>query len=326
MRYKLIIASAVLTSTLSVDLKGDSVFFGQGENSFEIEFIDIGIPNNPGDSDPRLPPDLLDVGSVPYEYQIARYEVPCSHLNSAQRLGAYGPPSDSGVCFGDEVPGLANRRNILDFVNWLNTSSGFAPAYRIGLGSDLFWPEGDPSYNPINPLRNAGARYFLPTTDEWYKAAFYDPEQGVYYDYATGSDDPPVSVASGTDPGTAVYCLFTPGNCAPGNVPNNTAPVTMAGGLSPFGTMGQLGNGSEWEEEQRYLWTGVHTCGLPNPGLCGTEAWNTRWPSSAVGTNVGFRVVAMTIPEPRFGTWLFVLLSFQVLRRRIRASSPRCAA
>ena len=225
-----------------------------------------------------------------------------------------------------QAPGLIDMASVVAFVNWLNTSSGYSPAYKSVFVPFARWDSDDPGYNDQHPFRNPGARYFLPTTDEWYKAAFHDPEKGVYYDYATGSDDPPVSVASGTDPGTAVYCLFTPGDCAPGNVPNNTAPVTMAGGLSPFGTMGQLGNGSEWEEGQRYLWTGVHTCGLPNPGLCGTEAWNTRWPSSAVGTNVGFRVVAMTIPEPRFGTWLFVLLGFQVLRRRIHASSPRCAA
>ena len=325
MHLKMLLMIVLATFVIMVDVRAETIVFGEGDKTFSIEFVDIGSPGNLGDDDERLSADLQGVGSVSYEYQIAKFETPCSELNVALGLGAFSDPVPAAVCSGDVVPGLASPLTILEFVNWLNVSSGMPPAYRWEVFGILPWPEDDPSYNSLNPLRNAGARYFLPTTDEWYKAAFYDPEKGVYYDYATGSDEPPVSVTGGTDSGTAVYCLFTPGDCAPGG-PRNTAPVTMAGGLSPYGTMGQLGNGSEWEEEQRYLWTGVHTCGLPNPGLCGTEAWNTRWPSSAVGTNVGFRVVAMTIPEPRFGTWLFVLLGFQVLRRRIRASSPRCAA
>lgn len=43
-------------------------------------------------------------------------------------------------------------------------------------------------------LRNPGAKYFLPSNDEWYKAAYYDPERpGLrkYWSYPNRSDDPP---------------------------------------------------------------------------------------------------------------------------------------
>jgi len=65
------------------------------------------------------------------------------------------------------------------------------------------------NYNAANPFRNSNAYYFLPSEDEWYKAAYYDPNAnggaGGYWNYATGSDSAPTAVASGTTSGTAVY-------------------------------------------------------------------------------------------------------------------------
>jgi formylglycine-generating enzyme required for sulfatase activity len=95
-----------------------------------------------------------------------------------------------------------------------------------------------------NLYRHKDAKYFLPSEDEWYKAAYYDPNKGGagvggYWDYATGSDSAPTAVASGTGAGTAVYGqTFETG----------PADITNAGGLSPYGTMAQNGNAFEWCE------------------------------------------------------------------------------
>jgi formylglycine-generating enzyme required for sulfatase activity len=86
-----------------------------------------------------------------------------------------------------------------------------------------------------------GTTYFIPTENEWYKAAYYDPAKGGgagYWDYPTGSDKAPTAVASGTTANTAVY----------NGKATSPADVTQAGGLSPFGTMGQGGNVWEWNE------------------------------------------------------------------------------
>lgn len=87
------------------------------------------------------------------------------------------------------------------------------------------------------------AYYFLPSEDEWYKAAFHknDGPTANYWDYATGSNTIPTSVISGTSPNTAVYDL----RLALGQHP---ADVGIAGGLSPYGTRGQNGNEHEWTE------------------------------------------------------------------------------
>ena len=83
-------------------------------------------------------------------------------------------------------------------MNWLNTSTGSPPAYKFAIqpgeggysanANIQLWTPSDAGYNPSNLYRNSLAQYFLPSVDEWYKAAYYDPTSGVYYDYPTGSN------------------------------------------------------------------------------------------------------------------------------------------
>ena len=141
------------------------------------------------------------------------------------------------------------------FLNWLNTSQGFPAAYKFsaqpgdaGYAANddiLLWQAGDPGFDSANQFRNRLARYVLPSVDEWYKAAYYDPNAnggaGGWWNYPTGSDTPPTPVASGTAAGTAVY--FRP-------VEEGPADITNAGGLGPYGVMGLGGNVWEWEENE----------------------------------------------------------------------------
>ena len=96
------------------------------------------------------------------------------------------------------------------FVNWLNTSTGSTPAYKfavqpgeVGYNANAnieLWTISDAGYDPNNLYRNSLARYFLPSVDEWYKAAYYDPTSGVYYDYPTGSNSMPDGIDFAGDP------------------------------------------------------------------------------------------------------------------------------
>jgi formylglycine-generating enzyme required for sulfatase activity len=85
------------------------------------------------------------------------------------------------------------------------------------------------------------ARYFLPSNDEWHKAAYYDPIAGVYYDYPTGSDDLPDGIDFLGDPEFEAVFRDPAANAEP-NV------ITNVGRFSPFETAGQGGNVAEWEE------------------------------------------------------------------------------
>lgn len=95
------------------------------------------------------------------------------------------------------------------------------------------WTGSDAGFDPSNPFRNSNAHYFLPSVHEWYKAAYFDPVSGTYFNFPNGSDTAPTAVASGTAPGTAVY-----------RQPDDQGPadITNAGGLSPFGIMALGGN------------------------------------------------------------------------------------
>lgn len=222
--------------TLALDAQAD--VFGSGANRFEIPFVTIGDAGNPADDTGNPNP----AGSVDYVYHIGRYEVPEEAITKAiaqseedgEPLGI-NTPYERGP--GRPATGLT-WLEIAKFVNWLNVEKGASPAYKIDDNGEFqLWEPADPGYDPGNLFRNSEAVYFLPTVDEWYKAAYYDPLTGSYYDFATGSDSEPAAVTSGSDPGTAVW-----------NVGTEPADVILAGGQSPYGTVGQSGNVYEWEE------------------------------------------------------------------------------
>jgi len=62
--------------------------------------------------------------------------------------------------------------------------------------------------NRINPNRGGQPTFWLPTEDQWYKAAYYSPRlnggRGGYYRYATASDTAPGNIIGGT-PNMANY-------------------------------------------------------------------------------------------------------------------------
>lgn len=203
-------------------------------------------------------------------------------------------------------------------MNWLNTSKGFSAAYKFTTGgfndNIALWTSGDTGFDAANPFRNANAHYYLPSEDEWYKAAYYDPNKSGgagYWDYATGSDTAPTAVAGGTTSGTAVY-----------NGQVGPADITNAGGLSAYGTMAQSGNVFELAEsgstapndsagESR-----VHRGGYWSDSSGNLTASN-RYDSSPTDEfdGVGFRVAA--VPEPS-ALMLTLIGALGVVTRRRR--------
>lgn len=289
--------------------------FGSGGNQFSIEFVPVGNPGNAPDTTGVPNP----VGTVNYKYEIGKYEISRDMIIKASNAGGLGITLQDMTGWGgngaNQPATGVSWNEAARFVNWLNTSQGYSPAYKFaaapGSGgynanTDLIlWSPSDPGYNAANQFRNSLANYFLPSADEWYKAAYYDPA-GTYYNYATGSDTPPTAVASGTAAGTAVFGFaFGP-----------PAPITQTGGLSPYGTMGQGGNVYEFEESMFNL------ANNDPSGLRGVRGgnFNTSAPFLAAdarftGTttaeafvDIGFRVAAISaVPEP--GTISLVVLS-----------------
>lgn len=301
----------------------ETVTFGEGENSFEIEFVTIGEPGNADDTRREYQFDEngrrsepYSVGGVDYEFSIARFEMPCGPVDLAESVG--GIPSLSGdkLCLtplGVLQPAALNTDQAVEFVNWLNTSSGLPAAYKTIVTPTSYaivdWEPEDEGYDASNPTRNRFARYFLSNADEFHKAAYYDPVSETWLDYATEDNAEPMPVPSGTHPGTAVVFRVVD--------ESDVADVDNAGGFSLYGTMAQMGNSDEWEEGFGWTRTGVNEVFLDPYSASGSRRLTDT------DAAAGLRIVAIPpVPEPSCLTLLaFALCALGVLRRRRHAQA-----
>jgi formylglycine-generating enzyme required for sulfatase activity len=233
----------MVAGTAYAPSQAGTVTFGSGGNQFNMDFVTIGNASNAADTTGAPNP----AGAVGYEYGIGKFEVSedmIAKFNASQSLQI---TQDTR---GTAKPATSVSWNeAARFVNWLNTSTGGFAAYNFttgGVNDDIaLWTAADTlDYEATNPYRSKRATYVLPSFNEWYKAAYYNPTNSTYYDYANGSDTPPGAVASGTADNTAVYDQ---------SFGQGPADVDQAGGLSPYGVMGLGGNVQEWEESSEDL-------------------------------------------------------------------------
>jgi hypothetical protein len=184
-----------------------------------------------------------------------------------------------------------NWYDSLRFANWLHNGQG-AGDTETGAYT-LFGGMAIPS-NGATITRNLGATWFLPSTNEWYKAAYYDPGTDSYFDYPTSSD-----VAPTRD--------VPPGNNNSANYFNGSAlGVTDVGAYTlsttPVGAYDMGGNVSEWTEDfsivittDRELrggnWAGGVMMLMASASSLDRAAHNA-------GQDAGFRVAALSaVPE-----------------------------
>ncbi len=301
------------------------ITFGSGGNTFNMEFVAIGDAGNLDDTTGAPNP----AGAVAYAYGLGKYEV--SEDMITKYNSNYGTANSLAITKdtrGVDKPATSVSWNeAARFTNWLNTSTGGSAAYKFTTGgvndNIALWGSGDAGYDASNPYRNSLAKYVLPSMDEWYKAAYYNPTTSTYFDYANGSDTAPTAVASGTAANTAVYGqTFAQG----------PADVTQAGGLSPYGIMGLGGNVFEWEETSLDL---NNSSGSSDRGIRG-GSWDfnssnlsssTRFnghPANDRDDVVGFRVASLSssaasVPEPgTFGVLSLVGLGLVAYRKRMK--------
>jgi formylglycine-generating enzyme required for sulfatase activity len=315
----------------------------------EIEWVFVGDPGNPPDTAANAANCLnyaADCGSVPYVYYISKYEI--TNAQYAEFLNAvaasdpnalYNPamgwdvvPAIGGITrSGSEgsfeyavKPGFESKPvtytsfyDAARFANWLQNgqpTGGQAAgttetgAYDVALGA--------------NATREPGATVFLPSENEWYKAAYYDSALNVglggYYDYPAGTDTPTFCGDPGPTPNTANcardrYCQDTP----------TTDVGAYSGSASPLGTFDQGGNVTEWNEEIHEFLVdgrGKRGGGSCSPGwYLGSELAPGDLVAPAAAEFGGFRVASL-VPEP--AQVLLVLTGGLVLaavRRRRRA-------
>ena len=313
---KLLILSLLALGYQSASAQLVTESFGSGGNAFTMDFVTIGNPNNPADTtgDPN------PAGSVAYTYNLGKYEVSRDQITKANSAGSLGITIWDMSRFGGNGDG-ANKPAIgitwneaATYVNWLNTSTGGTAAYKFdNSGNFQLWSPTDAGYNASNLFRNSLAKYVIASSNEWYKGA-YGKADGSWSDFPNGTDSAPTAVAGGTDANTAVYGQ---------SISTGPADITNAGGLSAYGTMGQGGNVTEWNEtaywgsnktvdEYRELRGGWWT----SPSFVLDASFRNDDDPSFEG--FGFRVAS--VPEPSTGLLVVLGLGGLLLKRRKMAT------
>ena len=240
--------------------------FNMGPGLTSLEMVTVGNPGNALDVHPaNNHPDGF--GAVDHTYNIGKYEVTAGQytacLNAVAKTdthGLYNPSmwtsalgckiqqsGTSGSYTYSVAPDYANRPvnwvsfwDAARFANWLQSGDTESGAYHDIGNQSLFG-------------RNPGAKFFVPTENEWYKAAYHknDGVTGNYWDFPTGWNYPTPSrdMTESTNSGNnANYYGF---NFAgyPIDPPYYT---TLAGefqlSASPYGTFDQGGNVYEFNE------------------------------------------------------------------------------
>lgn len=263
-----------LAGLLNARVHGDVFEMPDGLRS--LEFVVVGETGNP--------PDDTGRGGVAYPFRIGKFEVTTAQyvefLNAKGKSTpdgrlwfndmdlAQGPgircgimrEGDSGSFRYSVPPELADAPvtnvsfwDAARFCNWLHNGQGNGDtedgAYTLA---------GYEGSDGRRIRRNPRARWFLPSEDEWYKAAYYDPTKPGgpgYWDYPTRSDSKP-----GRDPmsGNAAN-FYDRGYLVPERYFNAVGAFSAASG--PWGTFDQAGNALEWTEGLeppflRRLWGG----------------------------------------------------------------------
>ena len=268
--------------------------------TISMDFVTVGNAGNTADA--------TSYGGVDYNYRIGKYEVTENQWDAVSGASTTDLLDDPGYWSGDQPVAEISWHESAMFCNWLTSGNVAQGAYAIN-GSGVVT-----AIDRADAVSTYGTVYVIPTEDEWYKAAYYDPNKSGgagYWHYPTGSDSAPDGIDSAGD--TEFEAVFYDGY-------NQGHPNDMddAGALSPYGTMGQGGNVWEWNETIIYGPFGDSSRGLRGGSFSNYDdilLVSSRFVSSPTieAYNVGFRV--SEVPEP--ATMAILMLGgIGILRRR----------
>ncbi|MDH3583571.1 MAG: formylglycine-generating enzyme family protein [Phycisphaerae bacterium] len=260
-----------------------------------------GVPETVTVDHPGNSPDASGYGAVAYAYRIGKFEVTnteyCAFLNATTKTrgdtlydprmaGEYGGITRSGSPgnyayavksgMGDKPVNYVMWETALRYANWLTNGRGDGDTET---GSYRFEGGRPQLPNHAELAAGPGVKWVLPTENEWYKAAYYDPQKpggAGYWRYATRSDEvPQVNINS--------------------NIPMDVGKFDA----SAHGSHGQNGNLWEWNETRNGNKVGLRGGSF---FLNDNETYlrsSTRYEvDSAKWPNYGFRVAALGTGRP----------------------------
>ena len=331
-RLSLLLAAFLLPATL------------QEAHAVTIDMVTVGDPGNTADD--------TTYGAVADAFQIMKYEWTNSQytdfLNSVAATDTYslynasmggnarGGITQSGTSgaytyatrtnMGDKPVNYVSWFDAARVSNWLMNGGTSSSSTETGAYTLI---GGQTSGNA--PAVNSGATFYVPTEDQWYKAAYYKggSTNAGYWDYATQSDSAPTAVTAGS---TGIGSSGSTGNFANYNSAaiwngqtGNVTTVGTNGGASAYGAFDMSGNAYEWND----------LTGAPGSsrGLRGgdwsdlasdlSSSFRDSDAPSVEDNGIGFRLASpVAVPEPSTCAMALAGLAcggYSLFRRRKRA-------
>ena len=310
-----------------------------------IETVPVGNPGNAPDT--RY--DATGYGGVNYEYNIGKYEATAGQyaefLNAVAAEDTYGLYNEnmwsgsydgkversgsSGSYSYSVVSGYANRPvnyvswgDAARFANWLHNGQPTGAQDLTTTEDGAYYLNGATTNAALLAVsREADWKWAIASEDEWYKAAYYDPNKvgGVgYWDYPTGTDDLPSNDFVNPDPGN--NATFYDGGWTIGGPYYRTEAGEHENSDSPYNTFDQGGNVWEWNEAVI-----GSSCGMRGGSFAGYGAHyyggdrllassRSNYPPPGELYDIGFRV--SEVPEPATLGMLLVGSMISLRRRQ----------
>jgi len=317
MKARNILAAALLLAMVSA---ASADRFGTDGNQFTIDFVTISGSTNPSSG----------YGIVNNDYRMGKFEITNGQWDkfkaaygpvtgSTLEWYPYSPYDESPYWTGTTVPtDNVSWYEAAQFVNWLNTSTGHHVAYKFTgtQGQSDYtlstWVTGDVGYNSANPYRNSNTKYYLPTENEWVKAAYWNGTE--LQTYATKAGET-LFQGNGSNGGWNYDDNAENGYVGPWAVGSGSQELN--------GTYDMMGNVWEWMESPwesgdygtatRRGQRGGSYIGGDGNLLSSTRTWGHPYEEDV---GLGFRV-ASEVPEPA-SLGLITLGGLALLKRRRR--------
>jgi sulfatase modifying factor 1 len=319
-----------------------------------IDTVTVGDPGNANDD--------TGYGAVGYEYRIGKYEVTIQQytdfLNAAAKSDPYAlwnasmesevnivgisRSGDSGSFIysvigpsgitpaGASSPGnrpiaYVSWFDAARFANWMHNGQGAG-----GTETGAYTLVGGQTSGTA-PAKNLGAQFYIPTENEWYKAAYYKGggTNAGYWDYATQSD-----TASGNTIGSgANQANYYAGDYAvtqsasySGSQNYLTDVGAFSSSASAYGTFDQSGNVWEWNDLDGTAGSSrvIRGGGCFSVGEVNLLSSTRHTLDPSFEGDYGFRLVASPVAVPEPSTYAMALAGlgcagYSMMRRRKQA-------